>query len=228
MLIIQYVLILIQIIVVNVFIEKHLKKIIFLIKHKNHIQIILQQHIHLFYTNKLNNIKLIFLLLIIIMSSLNLMKTKDWLIEYDKITKFILEDNMLKENTLEELNIIKFEILKCANISKFNIQINELNIENILLKICWLTLSHFLYKNLYDYDKTIKICRDIFKKKNQDYGNAFVDYNVIGILVRMGDKINRIDNLKNNKPEVVDENIDDTFLDLFNYSVLAQCLINLS
>ena len=66
------------------------------------------------------------------------------------------------------------------------------------------------------------------KKKNQDYGNAFVDYNVIGILVRMGDKINRIDNLKNNKPEVVDENIDDTFLDLFNYSVLAQCLINLS
>ena len=44
----------------------------------------------------------------------------------------------------------------------------------------------------------------------------------------MGDKINRIDNLKNNKSEVVDENIDDTFLDLFNYSVLAQCLINLS
>lgn len=162
------------------------------------------------------------------MSSLNTMKTEDWLIEYDKITKILLEDNMLKQNTLEELNIIKFEILNSANVSKFNIKINELNIGNILFKICWLTLSHFLYKNLYDYDKTIKICRDIFKKKNQDYGNAFVDYNVIGILVRMGDKINRIDNLKNNKPEVVDENIDDTFLDLFNYSVLAQCLINLS
>jgi len=162
------------------------------------------------------------------MSKLKLFKTDDWLIEYDKITKFLLEDNMLNENTLDELNKIKFELLNSANISKFNIEINELNIRNILFKICWLSLSHFLYKKLLNYDETIKICRDIFIKKNKDYGNAFVDYNVIGILVRMGDKINRIDNLKNNKPKVVDENIDDTFLDLFNYSVLAQCLINLS
>lgn len=162
------------------------------------------------------------------MTSLNLFKTDQWLMEYDKVTKLLLEDNMLEENTLDELNKIKFEILNSSKVSKFNIQINKLNIENILFKICWLSLSHFLYKKLYDYNKTISICRAIFQKKNQDYGNAFVDYNVIGILVRMGDKINRIDNLKNNKPEVVDENIDDTFLDLFNYSVLAQCLINLS
>lgn len=162
------------------------------------------------------------------MSKLKLMKTEEWLIEYDKITKLLLEDTMLEKNTLDELNKIKYEILNSSVVSKFNIQINEINIKNILFKICWLSLSHFVYNKLYDYNKTIKICRDIFQKKNQDYGNAFVDYNVIGILVRMGDKINRIDNLKNNKPEVVDENIDDTFLDLFNYSVLAQCLINLS
>ena len=162
------------------------------------------------------------------MKDLNLMKTDEWLIEYDKVTQLLLEDNMLEQHTLEELNKIKSEILNSSKISKFNIQINELNIGNILFKICWLSLSHFLYKKLYDYNTTIKTCRDIFRKKNKDYGNAFVDYNVIGILVRMVDKINRIDNLKNNKPLVVDENIDDTFLDLFNYSVLAQCLINLS
>ena len=99
------------------------------------------------------------------MTSLNSFKTEDWLIEYDKITKLLLQDNMLEENTLAELNKIKFEILNSANVSKFNIQINQLNIQNILFKICWLSLSHFLYKKLYDYDKTIKICRDIFKKK---------------------------------------------------------------
>ena len=45
----------------------------------------------------------------------------------------------------------------------------------------------------------------------------------------MCDKINRINNLisKNVEPTVIDENIDDTYLDLFNYAVLAQCLINL-
>tara|TARA_B100001094_G_scaffold186744_1_gene180946 strand:- start:1127 stop:1603 length:477 start_codon:yes stop_codon:yes gene_type:complete len=158
------------------------------------------------------------------------MDTDDWLVEYDKITKLLLQDSMLHQNTLEELNIIKTEILQLSNVDKFKIEINEINIENILFKICWLSLSYFMFNKLYNYDETIENCRNIFKKKNEDYGNAFLDYNVIGILVRMVDKINRINNLKNKdtNPQIIDENIDDTFLDLFNYSVLAQCLINLS
>tara|TARA_Y100000766_G_C18491194_1_gene404876 strand:+ start:81 stop:557 length:477 start_codon:yes stop_codon:yes gene_type:complete len=158
------------------------------------------------------------------------MDTDDWLVEYDKITKLLLQDSMLHQNTLEELNIIKTEILQLSNVDKFKIEINEINIENILFKICWLSLSYFMFNKLYNYDETIETCRNIFKKKNEDYGNAFLDYNVIGILVRMVDKINRINNLKNKdtNPQIIDENIDDTFLDLFNYSVLAQCLINLS
>tara|TARA_B100001094_G_C18029413_1_gene719304 strand:+ start:112 stop:588 length:477 start_codon:yes stop_codon:yes gene_type:complete len=158
------------------------------------------------------------------------MKTEDWLVEYDKVTKLLLEDNMLNKDTLNELIKIKSELLINSNVSKFKIEIKLDDIKNTLLKICWLTLSHCMYNNLYDYNKTIETCRNIFKKKNEDYGNAFLDYNVIGILVRMVDKINRINNLKNNNnnPKVIDENIDDTFLDLFNYSILALCLINLS
>ena len=32
----------------------------------------------------------------------------------------------------------------------------------------------------------------IYLKKNSDYGDAFMDYAIIGILVRLGDKIKRI------------------------------------
>ena len=33
---------------------------------------------------------------------------------------------------------------------------------------------------------------ELFKKKNQDYGDAFAEYGPIGVLIRMGDKINRL------------------------------------
>ena len=48
---------------------------------------------------------------------------------------------------------------------------------------------------------------------------------LIGILVRLGDKFNRINSLINNK-EVNYESIDDTILDSFNYIILALILIN--
>lgn len=157
------------------------------------------------------------------------MNTDNWLIEYDKITQNVLEDNLLKKDTLTELKKIKTELLNISKVSKFKIEIEEKDVVNILINICWISLSHFLYEKLQDYDKTILICRNIFKKKNEDYGNAFLDYNVIGIIVRMCDKINRINNLisKDIDIKVIDENIDDTYLDLFNYAVLAQCLIKM-
>ena len=33
---------------------------------------------------------------------------------------------------------------------------------------------------------------DLFKKKNADYGDAFANYGPVGVIVRMGDKINRL------------------------------------
>ena len=32
---------------------------------------------------------------------------------------------------------------------------------------------------------------ELFKKKNHDYGDAFADYDVVGVLVRLGDKVKR-------------------------------------
>ena len=39
---------------------------------------------------------------------------------------------------------------------------------------------------------------ELFKKKNKDYGNAFATFGPIGVIVRMGDKINRLVSVSNN------------------------------
>ena len=64
------------------------------------------------------------------------------------------------------------------------------------------------------------------KKKNHDYGDAFAEYGVVGVLVRMGDKIKRLQTITNQKIILVDnESIRDTLLDLHNYSAMALMLL---
>ena len=68
---------------------------------------------------------------------------------------------------------------------------------------------------------------ELFKKKNSDYGDAFANYGVIGVLVRMGDKIQRLQNItKKNITLVDDEKIRDTLIDLHNYSAMAIMLLD--
>lgn len=67
--------------------------------------------------------------------------------------------------------------------------------------------------------------------KNHDYGNSaselYKKFGLISYVVRMNDKINRINTLLYNKAKVDDEKITDTILDLANYCLLAVCDIEL-
>ena len=68
---------------------------------------------------------------------------------------------------------------------------------------------------------------DLFKKKNQDYGDAFATYGPVGVIVRMGDKINRLTSVTKNRVNLVDnESLRDTLLDLHNYSAMAIMLLD--
>jgi hypothetical protein len=68
---------------------------------------------------------------------------------------------------------------------------------------------------------------DIFIKKNADYGDAFAKYGIVGVLVRMDDKIQRGINITKNKISLVeDESIRDTLLDLHNYAAMAIMLLD--
>ena len=61
--------------------------------------------------------------------------------------------------------------------------------------------------------------------KNHDYGNSASDlykkFGLISYIVRMNDKMNRINTLVKREAEVKDEKITDTLLDLANYCLLA-------
>ena len=68
---------------------------------------------------------------------------------------------------------------------------------------------------------------ELFKKKNSDYGDAFATYGVIGVLVRMGDKILRAQSITHSSIALVNsETLRDTLIDLHNYSAMAIMLLD--
>lgn len=67
----------------------------------------------------------------------------------------------------------------------------------------------------------------LFERKNRDYGDAFARYGPIGVLMRMGDKISRLQSItKNGVVLVDDEQVRDTLIDLHNYSAMAVMLLD--
>ena len=68
---------------------------------------------------------------------------------------------------------------------------------------------------------------ELFRKKNIDYGDAFAKFGVIGVLMRIEDKIQRSLSITNNGVNLVnDEGIKDTLLDLHNYAAMALMLLS--
>jgi len=68
---------------------------------------------------------------------------------------------------------------------------------------------------------------ELFAKKNADYGDAFAKYGVIGVLMRIEDKIQRALSITKNGVNLVnDEGIRDTLLDLHNYAAMAIMLLD--
>lgn len=69
--------------------------------------------------------------------------------------------------------------------------------------------------------------RTLFQKKNNDYGDAFATYGPIGVLVRIGDKIQRLQSInKKGITLVEDEKLRDTLIDLHNYAAMAIMLMD--
>ena len=68
---------------------------------------------------------------------------------------------------------------------------------------------------------------ELFRKKNTDYGDSFANFGPLGVIVRMGDKINRLYSVTKNKVNLVNtESIRDALIDLHNYSAMAIMLLD--
>ena len=67
---------------------------------------------------------------------------------------------------------------------------------------------------------------ELFRKKNKDYGDAFAKFGVIGVLMRIEDKLQRGISITKNQIHLVnDESLEDTLIDLHNYAAMALMLI---
>ena len=62
---------------------------------------------------------------------------------------------------------------------------------------------------------------ELFTKKNYDYGNSYKQFGLIGVLVRLQDKMNRAMHITQNSIQVKDETLRDTLIDLHNYAAMA-------
>ena len=68
---------------------------------------------------------------------------------------------------------------------------------------------------------------ELFTKKNIDYGDAFSRYGIIGVLMRIEDKLQRsVSITKNGVTLINSEGIRDTLIDLHNYAAMALMLLD--
>ena len=79
-----------------------------------------------------------------------------------------------------------------------------------------------------DQMKTVqKEALELFAKKNADYGDAFANYGSVGVIVRLGDKIQRLMSVTKNGVTLVNtESLRDTLIDLHNYAAMGIMLID--
>lgn len=84
-----------------------------------------------------------------------------------------------------------------------------------------------LKKEHIEYYLAISEMMDIYKKKNKDYGNSFIEScdeeGLAAARVRLGDKWNRFKTLTQKGEEglVKDESIRDTLIDMANYAIMT-------
>ena len=94
------------------------------------------------------------------------------------------------------------------------------------------TETHKITDKVQLHSNVLECIHSLYVKKNHDYGDSVHDtykkYGLVSFLVRMEDKLNRVrtlslkkENEKIDDAKVTDEKIEDTLLDLANYSILA-------
>ncbi len=86
----------------------------------------------------------------------------------------------------------------------------------------------FLFKNSgMSTHSILELCYEIGNKKNSDYGVENIKkFGILGIIVRLSDKIARLGNLYGKTSSVKDESINDTLIDIINYSTYGEMLCN--
>lgn len=79
--------------------------------------------------------------------------------------------------------------------------------------------------NVEYYMKIYDKCLNTYIAKNIDYGDSFSKlykkFGLISTVIRLSDKINRLESLVNGEQQVEDESVEDTLEDIINYCAMT-------
>ena len=116
-------------------------------------------------------------------------------------------------NEVQYKKITPEEICKGLDAIRVNLEVLEENDK---------TLSN---TSVHQFKDIVKGMIETYVRKNHDYGNSFdksLDkFGLVASVVRIGDKMNRIESLVQKKAMVQDESIRDTLLDMANYAIMT-------
>ena len=116
-------------------------------------------------------------------------------------------------NEVQYKKITPEEICKGLDAIRVNLEVLEENDK---------TLSN---TSAHQFKDIVKGMIETYVRKNHDYGNSFdksLDkFGLVASVVRIGDKMNRIESLVQKEAMVQDESIRDTLLDMANYAIMT-------
>ena len=79
--------------------------------------------------------------------------------------------------------------------------------------------------NIYYYETVVNELKDVYKKKNHDYGDSFAilykKFGLQSVVIRLWDKLLRLETLTKEDAEVKNESIQDTLKDMANYCIMT-------
>ncbi|MAG26430.1 hypothetical protein CMI47_12845 [Candidatus Pacearchaeota archaeon] len=81
-------------------------------------------------------------------------------------------------------------------------------------------------ERLAQLEKVHAEAKELFCRKNSDYGDSFSTYGPIGVIMRLGDKIQRLTSISKNTIQIESESMRDTLIDLHNYAAMVIMLLD--
>ena len=106
--------------------------------------------------------------------------------------------------------------------------IDPIDVKSVFDKVKNTALFKVLELNKASIDSILNEAFNLGVRKNNDYGSDnILKFGIIGLIVRLGDKISRYKNLSMNKnieQQVKDESLKDTLMDIINYATYGEML----
>jgi len=95
----------------------------------------------------------------------------------------------------------------------------------VILSLCIETIFHqiilLLERSLHQYDAVIARCKELFFQKNKDYGTAWRVLRLSSLTDQIYIKASRIRNIEEQGNHIVEDKIEDEYVGIINYCILA-------